>query len=145
MWKRPAILMFTKSLNRLEHHTWHYFSKTNNAAHIMWITQFSSTRGLSNEIKMKSKLLPFSLIPVWCWCTFCFWFLNLPSLSKCWYIYIYMHANINSMTRPFGVIHNPISGTVSVNWRKCYWSVWQGMHFLDSLKWRYIFLPDTGS
>ena len=84
-WKHPAILMFTKTLNRLEHHTWHYFSKTNSETvqhTICRLTQFSSTRGLSNEMKMKSKLLPFSLIHIWCQRLFCFWFRSLLRLSK---------------------------------------------------------------
>ena len=43
---------------------------------ICHLTQFSSPTGLGNEMKIKSRLPPFSLICIQCQCTFCFWFLN---------------------------------------------------------------------
>ena len=40
----------------------------------MSATKFSSTAGFDNEMKSKSRLLPFSLIHIWCLCAFCFRF-----------------------------------------------------------------------
>ena len=47
--------------------------------------QFSSTVGIGNEIKLKSRLSPFSLIRILGLRAFCFGFRNLQPLSKCWY------------------------------------------------------------
>ena len=83
-WKQSITLPFTKSLNRLEHYTWHHFPKIN-SSRWCWHTQFSSTAEFGNEMKLKLRLLPFSLICIQCQCVFCFQFHILLYLSKFWY------------------------------------------------------------
>ena len=51
-------------------------------------TQFSSTAGFSNEMKLKSRLQPFSLIRIRCRRMFCFWFRSL-----------YLWINSDNITR----------------------------------------------
>ena len=59
-WKCSVNLLFTKSLNGSEP---------------CRQTQFSSSMEFDNETKMKLRLMPFSLICVWCQRAFCFSFI----------------------------------------------------------------------
>ena len=74
-WKRSVNLPFTKNLNRSEHHshTQHHFPKTNSSRRCQQ-TPFSSTVKFGNEIKLKSRMPPFSLICIQCERMFCFQF-----------------------------------------------------------------------
>ena len=56
-WKCSVNLLFTKSLNGSEHRRQ---------------IQFSSSMGFGNETKWKLRLMPFSLIFIWCQRAFCF-------------------------------------------------------------------------
>ena len=78
-------LLFTKSLNRLEHCTWHHFPKMNYSRRC-WKTQLLSTLGFGNEMMLKSKLPPFSLIHIQCQRAFCFQLYSLLPLSKFCYM-----------------------------------------------------------
>ena len=48
-------------------------------------TQFLSTAGFGNEMKLKSRLPPFSLIRIWCQRAFCLRLRSRLHLSKFWY------------------------------------------------------------
>ncbi len=48
-------------------------------------TQFLSTMGFGNEMKLKSRLPPFSLIRIWCQRAFCLRLRSRLHLSKFWY------------------------------------------------------------
>ena len=48
-------------------------------------TQFLSTAGFGNEMKLKSRLPPFSLIRIWCQRVFCLRLRSRLHLSKLWY------------------------------------------------------------
>ena len=50
-------------------------------------TQFLSTAGFGNKMKMKSRLPPFSLIRIWCQCAFCLRLCTCLHLSKFWYMW----------------------------------------------------------
>ena len=80
-------------------HMQQHFLEMNCAADDIYIpvNQFSSTVGLGNERKLKSRLLLLSLICICCQRVFCFWFHYLPPLSKCWYM--------DSLTRHMGSFH----------------------------------------
>ena len=64
MWEQLVNLPFTKSLHRLEHHMRHHFPKMNCRRRCRQ-TQFSSIAEFSNEMKLESKLPPFSLTYIW--------------------------------------------------------------------------------
>ena len=98
-------LPFTKSLNRLEQCMLYHFPVTNDAADDNQLTQFSSAAWFGNEMKLKSRLLPFSFIHILCRYVFCFQFSNrLPS---------------DSMSRPIGSFQIPFlrSFPLSVAWK----------------------------
>ena len=109
-WKHLANLPFKKGLNKLNITCSIIFWRWTEQQTICWLTQFLSTVRLGKEMKIKSRLLPFSVICIQGQCTFCFVFLNsLPPLSKCCYT--------PTRPRPFGVVWNPLSGIVSfVDW-----------------------------
>ena len=75
---------FSISLNWSEQHAQHHFPNTqHSAADNNQITQFSSAVGLGNKMRLKSRLLPFSLVPIRRQHVFWFHFCNLPPYSKC--------------------------------------------------------------
>ena len=85
-WKCSVNLPFTKTLNRSELRTRRHFLKIS-CSRRCWQTQFSSsTAGFGNEMKLKAKLSPFSLIHIRCQRAFCFRFFSLLHLSKFWYM-----------------------------------------------------------
>ena len=55
-------LPFTFSLNQSEHHMQHNFLEMNSTADSNQLIQVPSSTGLGNEMRMKSRLLPFSLV-----------------------------------------------------------------------------------
>ena len=139
-WKRSVKLLFKKSFNnRSEHHMPHHFLKMN-CSRWCWQTQFLSIVGLGkgNEMKLKSRLPPFSFICIWCQCSFCFWFYSLLPLSKFWY----------TLTVRLGILgHSKFYVWDCVLYRltrNYHWLVWQDMQFLASLTHRQILLPDMG-
>ena len=73
---------FIKNLNRSEHRTRHHFPKMSRQCRQ---TQFLFTAGFGNEMKLKSRLPPFSLNRIWCQRTFCLRLRSRLYLSKFWY------------------------------------------------------------
>ena len=73
---------FIKSLNRSELRMRHHFPKMSRRC---LQTQFLSTVGFANEMKLKSRLPSFSLICIWCQRVFCLWLHSHLHLSKFWY------------------------------------------------------------
>ena len=119
------------------HRKWHFSEDKLCSRRCVSKPQFSSTVGLGNEMKLKLRLLPFSLVSILCLCTFCFQFRNLQPLSKCWYMLTVWLGKVACSKSCFWDYDF---------WRltgKYHWSVWQGMRLLVSLIWRSILLPDT--
>ena len=77
-----------------------------NVTEVMFLVvlQFLSTAGFGNEMKLKSRLPPFSLIHIQCQRAFCFLFCSLLSLSKFRY---------TPIDYAYWVVLNSMSGIVS--------------------------------
>ena len=82
--KSSGNLLFTKSLHRLKHRTQHHFPKMNCGRRCQQ-TQFLSAMEFSNETKLKSRLLPFSLTCIWVSMHVLFSVRSLLPFSKFWY------------------------------------------------------------
>jgi len=111
-WKCLVNLLFTKSWIRSEHHTWHHFLRMNCNR---WCqqTQFSSTAGFNNKMKLKLRLLPFS---VHC----------IHTVNACFgfsFVVFYLWVNsdnvIHWQTRHTGLLQIPCFGScpLSINWK----------------------------
>ena len=72
-WKRSVKLPFTIGFN----HMASFFEDKKCSRWYVGKSQFSSTAGLGNKMKLKLMLLPFSFIRFWCLHVFCFLFCNL--------------------------------------------------------------------
>ena len=108
---------------------------------IRWLTQFSATAGLDNKMKMKSRLLPFSLIRIWCKHRVGFQFHNLPSLSMTVWLTVWLDILGHHSKSHF------CDCVFSWLTRKHHWSVWQDpvCDFYFSQIKKLILLPDIGS
>ena len=102
-------------------------------------TQFSFTVGFGDEMKLKSRLPPFSLIWIRCPFAFCYRYRSLLPLSKFWYK---LTVRLGVQVRSKFCVRDRFLYRLTGNY---YWWVWQDTRFLANLIRRPILFPDRGS
>ena len=98
-------------------------------------TQFLSMVGFGNKMKLKSRLLPFSLICI----SFCFQFCSHLPLSTFGYT---LTVRLGILGHSKFHVWDHVLYQLTGNYHS---SVWQDVWILASLIWRLILLPDMGS
>ena len=113
------------SLNQLEDCTW-LFPKINSTADVWYISWHNSSllQGLGNEMKLKSRLQPFSLICIQCQFMFCYQFGNPPPSNKCCYMpTVWLDTLGHSKSISWDYVFSQLT-------KKYQWSAWQCTWFM---------------